>query len=142
MNRGKKSREPIAPRDVLMPLGVGLVSGAVVFITRGGFSAENAETFWRAVCDALAVPGLLLSCTGLLSFASGQGTFDGLNFTVRKAFGQIFSEERRNRFPKTFYDYVNLKQEKRRKKPNTTLYAGLAFLVLAAVALAAWSSVS
>ena len=42
----------------------------------------------------------------------------------------------------TFYDYVNQKQEKRRKKPNVLLFAGLGFLALAAAAMAVWSSVS
>ena len=142
MSRGKGMRESIAPRDVLIPLGVGLILGIVAFTAQGGFTAVNTGDFWRAVCDALAVPGLLLTCLGLLSFVSGQGTFDGLNFSVRKAFSQILSEERRNTMPKTFYDYVNLKQERRRKKPNVLLFTGLGFLVLAGIALAVWLSVS
>ena len=140
MSREKKNREPVTPRDVLIPLGVGLVLGAVVFTAQGGFSAGDAETFWRAVCDAMTVPGLLLACAGLLSFVSEQGTFDGFNFSVRKAFGQVLREERRNAMPRTFYDYVTLKQEKRRKKPRTVLYTGLVFLALAAAALAVYSS--
>ena len=142
MSREQNHREPVTPRDVLIPLGVGLVLGAVVFTVQGGFSAGNAEAFWRAACDALAVPGLLLTCAGLLSYASGQGAFYGLNFSVRKVFSQILSEEKRNAMPRTFYDYVTLKQEKRRKKPNIILYTGLALLALAAAALAVWTSVS
>ena len=65
MSREQNHREPVTPRDVLIPLGVGLVLGAVVFTAQGGFSAGDAEAFWRAVCDALAVPGLLLTCAGL-----------------------------------------------------------------------------
>ena len=142
MSREQNYREPVTPRDVLIPLGVGLVLGAIVFTAQGGFSAGDAEAFWRAVCDALAIPGLLLTCAGLLSFASGQGAFYGLNFSVRKVFSQILSEEKRNAMPRTFYDYVTLKQEKQRKKPNITLYAGLVLLALAAAALAVWTSVS
>ena len=142
MSRGKKNREFITPRDILIPLGVGLVLGIVVFTVQGGFTAGDTKIIWRNVCDALAVPGLLLACMGLLSFASGQGTFDGINFSVRKAFSQILSEERRNMMPRTFFDYVNLKQEKRRKKPNVLLYTGLGFLAFAVAALAVWSSVS
>ena len=40
--------------------------------------------------------------------------------------------------PKTYYDYVTMKQEKRQKKPRTHLYIGLAFLALAAAALAVY----
>lgn len=142
MNRDRKIREPVTPRDVLIPLGVGFALGIATFAVKGGFSAGDAEAFWGAVCDATAVPGLLLTCLGLFPVVSEQGVFDGLDFSVRKAFGQIFNEERRNAMPKTFYDYVTQKREKQRDKPRTLLYTGLGFLVLAAVSLAIYLSVS
>ena len=140
MSREKENRDPITPRDVLIPLGVGLVLGMVVFTVQGGFTAGDAEAFWQALSDAAAVPGLLLTGAGLLSFASGQGAFDGLSFSTRKAFSQILREERRNAMPKTFYDYVTLKNEKRAGRNNVKLYVGLGFLALAGILLAVWSS--
>ena len=71
---------------------------------------------------------------------AAEGAFDGLNFSVRKLFSLILTEERRNAMPRTFYDYVTAKQEGKRNKPNTRLYIGLGFLVLAAAALAVWLS--
>ena len=76
MSREKKYREPVTPRDVLIPLGVGLVLGIAVFVMQGGFSAKDAEAFWHALCDAMAVPGLLLTCAGLLSVAGSQWAGD------------------------------------------------------------------
>ena len=142
MNREKENREPTAPRDVLIPLGVGLVLGIAVFVMQGGFSAKDAETFWHALCDAMAVPGLLLTCVGLLSVVSGQGAFDALGFSTRKALGQILSEERRNAMPKTYYDYVTRKRERQKTKPHTVLYTGLVFLALAVGSLVIYLSVS
>ena len=89
---------------VLIPLGVGFALGVVTFAVQGGFKRGNEEALWHAVCDALTVPGILLTGMGLLSFVSEQGAFDGLSFGVRKAFGQILSEKRRNAMPKTYYD--------------------------------------
>ena len=140
MSREKKYREPITPRDVLIPLGVGFALGVVTFAVQGGFKRGNEEALWHAVCDALTVPGILLTGMGLLSFVSEQGAFDGLSFGVRKAFGQILSEKRRNAMPKTYYDYVTAKREKQRTKPRTTLIVGLGFLVLAGIALAVYMS--
>lgn len=140
MSREKKYREPITPRDVLIPLGVGFALGVVTFAVQGGFKRGNEEALWHAVCDALTVPGILLTGMGLLSFVSEQGAFDGLSFGVRKAFGQILSEKRRNAMPKTYYDYVTAKREKQRTKPRTTLFVGLGFLVLAGIALAVYMS--
>ena len=141
MSRERSSREPLTPRDVLIPLGVGLVLGVVTFIIRDGFSAEDDKALWHAICDALAVPGLLLTCTGLLSVSSKEGAFDGLSFTTRKAFSQILREEKRNAMPKTFYDYVTARREKQSGKRNIKLYVGIGFLLLAVAALAVWSSV-
>ena len=141
MSRKRELRDPITPRDVLIPLGVGIVLGIITFWVKGGFSAGTPEAFWQALCDAMTVPGLLLTCIGLLSVVSGEGAFDGLNFSVRKAFGQILREERRSAMPKTFYDYVSAKRENRRKKPPAQLYTGLVFLALAAVSLAVYYSV-
>ncbi len=138
MSREKKYREPITPRDVLIPLGVGFALGVVTFAVQGGFKRGNEEALWHAVCDALTVPGILLTGMGLLSFVSEQGAFDGLSFGVRKAFGQILSEKRRNAMPKTYYDYVTAKREKQRTKPRTTLFVGLGFLVLAVAAVAVY----
>ena len=138
MSGNKENRDPITPRDVLIPLGVGLVLGIVTFMIRGGFTAGDREAFWSALCDALAVPGLLLTCAGLLSVVSGQGAFDAVSFSTRKMFVQILSEEKRKAMPNTYYDYVTMKQEKRQKKPRTHLYIGLAFLALAAAALAVY----
>ena len=138
MSREKQYREPVTPREILIPLGVGLVLGLATFIVQGGFAAREQEPLWRAVCDALTIPGILLTGMGLLSFVSEQGAFDGLSFGVRKAFGQIFSEKRRNPMPKTYYDYVTAKREKQKSKPRTTLFVGLGFLVLAGVALAVY----
>ena len=142
MSREKPIRDPVTPRDVLLPLGVGLVLGAVTFVIQGGFASGEREVFWRAVCDALSVPGLLLTGAGLLSVASEQGAFDGLSFSTRRAFGQILSEKRRGAMPKTYYDFVAARREKQRKKPRTVLYAGLGFLALALVSLAVYYSVT
>jgi len=138
VSREKKYRDPVTPRDILIPLGAGLVLGAAAFWLKGGLSAGDDEALWQALCDAATVPGLLLTGAGLLSAVSEQGAFDGLGFSVRKAFGQILSEKRRSAMPKTYYDYVTLKREKQCGKPRTTLYTGLVFLALAGAALAVY----
>ena len=138
MNR-ETVREPVTVRSILVPAAVGIVTGTVVFILRGGLAAEDGKALWFAVCDALAVPGLMLTCAGLLTLVSGQGAFDGMSFTARKAFGQILPEARRNAMPKTYYDYVSQRREKQRKKRKTVLYVGLVFLLLAVAALVMYS---
>lgn len=134
MRRGE-GREPIRARNVLIPLGIGLAAALAVFWTREGFRAEDPETLWRCVCDALTVPGVMLSCAGLLGVVSDHGAFDGVAFPARKALSQMFGEKKRAEMPKTYYDYVAARQEKHRNRPHTTLWIGLGFLALAVAAL-------
>ncbi len=129
-----KGRDPLRARNVLVPLGAGLVMSAAVLII-GGIPPAGTEESWRRICDALTVPGILLTGMGLLSVVSDLGAFDGISFTVRKAFGQIRSAEKRAAMPKTYYDYLSVRQKKKRTRRHTTLYIGLGFLVCAAAAL-------
>ena len=132
--RGKGGGQA-APRSVLITAGIGLAMGLAVFAARGGFRAETDEVLLLALCDAFTVPGLILTGLGLLSIVSGQGAFDGINFTARKAFSQVLGEKRREAMPRTYYDYVTARRKKQAKRPKTTLYTGLAFLACAIAAL-------
>ena len=136
----ERTREHVTLRSVLIPLGIGLLLSLVVLILRDGFAPMDEESRWTMITDALTVPGILLTGTGLLSVVSEQGAFDGIGYTTRKAFGQILSEKRRAEMPKTYYDYVTAKREKRRQKPHTTLFVGIGFLLLAAASLAIYYS--
>ena len=136
----KGSREPVKAKTVIITAGIGLALGLGTWAAQGGFQAQDGEAVWRTLCDALTVPGVLLTGAGLMGVVSGLGAFDGLGFTTRKAFGQILSEEKRAAMPKTYYDYVRVREEKRGKKPRVTLWVGLIFLALAAAALGIWSA--
>ena len=133
------TREPMKPSQLLVPLGIGAAMALGVLLLEG-FPEKGTEEFWKKCCDAFTVPGILLTGAGLLSLVSGQGAFDGISFAVKKAFGQIRSEEKRAAMPKTYYDYVSAKQAKGTKKSRGTLYAGLAFLAVALVFLGIYLS--
>ena len=138
--KGQKSAgEPVTAKGILISLGAGLAVAAAVMAI-GGIPEKGTEAFWRKLCDAFTVPGILMTCTGLLSLVSGHGAFDGITFPVRKAFGQIFSEEKRATMPKTYFDYVEMKRAKSRKRPNYMMFTGLGFLACAVILLVIYLS--
>ena len=122
-------------RDILLPPVTGAVLFLVTFALREGFSQPDREVLLNALCDGLTVPGIILTGLGLLRWVSDQGAFDGLSFGVRKAFGQVLREEKRNRMPKTYYDYVQSGEKNPRKSPKVLLITGLVFLAGAGIAL-------
>lgn len=139
MKEQKSPREPVTAKGILISLGAGLAIAAAVLAV-GGVPEKGTEAFWRKLCDTFTVPGILMTCMGLLSLVSSHGAFDGIAFPVRKAFGQILSEERRAKMAKTYYDYVEQRQGKSRRRPNYMLFTGLGFLACAAVLLVIYLS--
>ena len=133
--RGGKGRAGLTPRQVIVPLGIAAALFLGVLAAEGGFGAESAEAFWRALCDALTVPGVLLGGAGLLAVVSDHGAFHGLSFGVRKAVGQLRSEEKRARMPRTYYDFVQQQRSKPHRSPRMLLITGGACLGLAGAVL-------
>ena len=132
-----KLREPVKARQILIPLGVGLAFALGVLLT-DGFPGIGTEEFWKKLCDAFTVPGILLTGAGLLAEVSARGAFDGIGFPVRKAFGQILPQEKREAMPKTYFDYVAARQGKAKNRSGATLRIGLVFLAGAGICLAVY----
>lgn len=135
MSARNKASWPLTAREVLLPPGIGVILFIAVFVFRQGVNAPDRETFLGALCDGLTVPGIILTGLGLLRWVSDLGAFDGLSFGVRKAFGQVLREERRNRMPKTYYDFVSAREKKTRKSPRMWLITGGLFLAGAFIVL-------
>ena len=138
MKKEKNTSRPVTAREVLLPLGIGAALFLGMLLSGGGFSAPDSETFWRVLCDAFTVPGILLTGAGLLAVVSDRGAFDGLRFGVRKMFDQVRREEKRAQTPHTYYDFVTAKHGGSHKSPRMLLLTGGLFLLGAAVSLAVY----
>ena len=141
MSPKNKMPWPLTAREVLLPPGLGVALFIAVFVFRQGLNASDREAFLGALCDGLTVPGVILTGLGLLRWVSDLGAFDGLSFGVRKAFGQVLREERRNRMPKTYYDFVSAREKKPRKSSRMLLITGGLFLAGAGIVLGIYLSI-
>ena len=115
--------------------GIGLVIFLILAVTRGAFSAEDPAEKWTIICDALFVPGALLTAFGLLFFASNGGVFDMLRFGVTKALSVMLTKKRRDELPHTFYDYKKEREAKGQAHSAYLIIVGLVFIALAGAAL-------
>ena len=140
MKKKKPFRARLTLRDLPGPLGAAVVLFLATMALEGGLRPSEPTDFWRVLCDALTVPGILLTGSGLLRVVSGLGVFNGLRFGVRKAADQLRSEEKRALTPKTYYDYVEQREEKPRKSSGMMLIVGVSFLLAAGVTLGVYLS--
>lgn len=133
----------MSKKDKFLPfivsLGVGLGIMAVVFFL--SVAAKGIDVFQKTrviitiLCDSSFVSGALLLCVAFLSFATRQGTFDGLGFAFESIFVvRNWSPRRKFEERETFSDYKDRKAEKRKEKKGLLpLYVAGAFYVLLAV---------
>ena len=131
----KAGREKGGKAAYLIALGAGALLWFLLMLTRGGFEAATREAFWHTICDAFFVPGVLLTCLGLLVFAANGGVFDMLSYGIQKALRLVQKKEKRDLFPKTFFDYKVIRHGKQRGNTAAPLVCGLLFLAAAGLCL-------
>ena len=105
----------------------------VLLFGRGALEAKTPEQFWHLASDAFFVPGALLTGMGLLVLFSGEGVFDMLHFGMQKLFSLWQKEEKRQKQPKTYYDFLESKPKV--PAPLGMFLVGALCLVLAGLAL-------
>lgn len=115
--------------------GIGIGVFLILMLVRGGFGEPDPAARWSAICDALFIPGILLTSIGLLLFVSDGGVFDMLKFGITKAFSVILPKEKRDAQPKTFYDYKVIRDARPRAGIGHYLAVGLIMVALAGIAL-------
>ncbi|MBQ8162161.1 MAG: DUF3899 domain-containing protein [Clostridia bacterium] len=114
---------------------IGTLLCVLLLIGRGGLEAETPEVFWHLLCDALFVPGVLLTGMGLLVIVAGEGAFDALHYGIQKLFGILRSREKRKMMPQTYFDFVRMKHKNQAVLPRALLVTGIAFLLAAGAVL-------
>ena len=124
----------------LISVAAGAAIALIYLRSQNGFSAPDSQTFWHILCDALFIPGILLTGLGLLVFAANGGTFDMLHYGIQKALRLVLSKEKRDRYPKTFFDYRYAKNGKPPAPTAFLLVPGLLYLLGATIALILYMS--
>ena len=116
--------------------GIGAVIWLAVMATRGGFTETDRTLFLHILSDAFFVPGVLLASVGLLIFVAAGGVFDMLSYGVQKVLHLFRFGKGEDTFPKTYFEYKQIKEGKRtRRHMGVLLVTGAAFLAAAGIVL-------
>ena len=122
----------------LIELGLSLLVFLAVALIRGAFTAATPADAYLGLCDAFFVPGVLLTCFGILAFCASGGAYDIFSYGV-KSLKTLFTPFGKGR-QQTYYEY-KLEKELRRQKPKPyTLIMGLCFLAAATLCLLLFNS--
>lgn len=115
-------------RGLLVSAAFALVIALGVAAGRGGFGALDRAAGFQAWSDALFAAGVFVGGAGLLAFASSDGLFDVIRFGVGKVLRLVLSREKRDLYPRTFFDY--------RMQRRGRGFAGLSAAIVGATCIA------
>lgn len=114
---------------------IGLFIALSVTAIQGGFTGGTTEHVLSAVCDGCFVAGALLASIGLLMFVASDGFFDLMNYGVQRALRLVLSKERQAAFPRTYYEYHQIKRGTPKGGLGFILVIGLVWIALAGLCL-------
>lgn len=120
---------------ILRSFCVGLLLFLGVLVANSFWTVGMPDIF-RLLSDACIVPAVMVGGVGVLVFASGQGTFDMLSYGFQHLF-DLFRPNARNEHFRDFYEYKQLKGERRRPVAHM-LIVGTAFFVLSWIFSCLW----
>lgn len=99
--------------------------------SRGVFKAPDAVHVYHILCDDFFLIGVLNMAVGLFMWVSNEGTFDLINYGMRRFWGFFFKDLN------TYADFTDYKESKEGRKVyflNFVLYGAL-FIAIAYVFL-------
>lgn len=121
----------------LVVTAFGLALTLFVLISKDIFNKTDPKVIFHILSDAFFIPGVLITCVGLLVFTSNQGSFDMIIYGFQ-SFINIFRKDINARKHKTFYDYKEAKKDNKRSFGYICL-VGLGFLAVTAIFVILWS---
>ena len=116
----------------LMDPDIGALIFAGVASMRSIWTLSEREEILSGLCDALFVPGALLTCVGLLTFTAREGVLDIISYGFRNLLVLFAPGKHKHQH---YYDYKMAKEANRGKATHAPLLVGLAFILLAGVCL-------
>ena len=107
---------------------------AVYFLLRQDLDTASLTDWYRMLCDAFSIPGILLLCVGALVAVANEGALDGLSYVVSYAArrlipGKFGPVER-------YYDYVQRKRANKTRGYGFLLISGAVVMAVALVFMA------
>ena len=120
-------------KKYIITSAIGLAFAALIVFSKNVLSQTDSKAVFHILCDGFFVPGVCITCYGLLVFSSNEGTFDMLIYGTKK-FASLFKKDASKEKYKTFYEYKAVQHEKRTSFAYL-LIVGLAFIAISMVFL-------
>lgn len=115
-----------------------ICTGAVIAVAVAALGWTRGHSMLRMLCDGFFVAAVVLLGMGGLKFARNQGAFDMMTYSLKTVFHLHYPFSKMNSpLEEREEDFVDYKERKRAKRKSSAemLWAGLLYLILAAIFL-------
>jgi hypothetical protein len=123
-------------KGVLITLLIGVGMAVLIIVYESSLLEWNRTNVLRMVSDGLFVPGIFISCAGLLTMIATAGAFDGFSYLMQSLVWNFSPRTHKFKDRKSYLDYKKDKQKKRTedgRPPRYILVTGVFFLLLSFV---------
>ena len=114
---------------------VAVVFVILMFVYENPFSADSPKDTVGLVSNCFAVPGIILTSLGILSYLSFLGAYDGIAYTFTNFSLHSLIPGRQKEKPGTLYEYKKAKDEKGRRWIPQALQIGIVTLGISLILL-------
>jgi hypothetical protein len=123
-------------KGLLITILIGVAAAVLVIAYESSLLEWNRTNVLRMVSDGLFVPGIFLSCAGLMTMIATAGAFDGFSYLMQSLVWNFSPRTHKFKDRKSYLDYKKEKQKKRseeERSPRYILITGVCFLLLSFV---------
>ena len=118
----------------LLKYGAAILIGAAlaaVYVSARDFAGASTMERYRILCDAFAIPGVVLMLSAALCALANAGSFTALGYSGRYLLDRLIPGP--GKTPERYGDYVERRREKKIRGYGFLLHVGAAFFAAALV---------
>ena len=114
---------------------VAIIAVVLMFLYEQPFAKEGAKEVVGTLSDCFAIPGIVMTGVGALTYLAKLGAYDGLNYAFSNFALHSLIPGMHKEKHESFYEYKKAKDEKGRKWLSHLFLVGLVPLALSVIIL-------
>ena len=114
---------------------VAIIAVVLMFLYEQPFAKEGAKEIVGTLSDCFAIPGIVMTGVGALTYLAKLGAYDGLNYAFSNFALHSLIPGMHKEKHESFYEYKKAKDEKGRKWLSHLFLVGLVPLALSVIIL-------
>lgn len=120
-------------KEYLVTISAAGALAVYILYYKGIFHMTAQVDIYRILCDAFFVPGILLTCLGVLVEIANSGFFYIFGYSTRLFFDHFTKKKKFRHEYDSYFDYTTTKRKMKKAPTSFVLKTGILFMGISAV---------